>query len=151
VYSKSRGRSARPKAGMSIATPRANGATRLSRSSQSRDEPGLPCTKTTASSASSGPTDDTGVLRPSTSMRLRSTWIGGGGPSLWRPAGISTGGWSRTVNPARTARPNVRVNAASFGFTDREPNAKKPSAAFESSAPPPKRTRSIGLKRRPVE
>src|SRR5207237_825463 len=47
---------------MSIATARPSGPTASRRPSQSVREPGLPCTKTTASRARSGPASSTGAL-----------------------------------------------------------------------------------------
>ena len=76
-----------------------------SRSSQSRREPGLPWTKTTASAESTGPADETGTLSPSTTMRVGATAAGSGGPSTCAPAGRSTarGFPTREVDSNRAA------------------------------------------------
>src|SRR5919201_4099848 len=73
-YSKSAGLSAWPKPGMSNATARPNSPTPSTSASKSRPEPGLPCTKTTASVASAGPASITGEpIPPTTILRARGT------------------------------------------------------------------------------
>src|SRR4051812_3449555 len=67
---------------MSNATVRAKRPFAATRSSQSRAEPGLPCTKTTAVRAWGGPAWITRVLTPPTLIRLSRTPAGGlGSPS----------------------------------------------------------------------
>ena len=144
------GLSARPNPGRSNATARAYGETRLSRSSQSRRDPGLPCTNTIASDAPASPVDDTGTESPSIVARSPVTPAGSGPPSAWAPANGSTlrDLWPESLTAI--ARRIIRANSGSVGVIERDPNAQKPCAQRESVDAPANSSRSIALNGRPL-
>src|SRR4051812_29065389 len=107
---------------MSSATVRANLPLAATRSSQSRAEPGLPCTNTTASRASRGPAWVMRVLTPPTVSRDSLTPGGGfGSPTstlcsaaVAAPSGppSPTQYWEGSGSSARAADAQTRTNAA---------------------------------------
>ena len=119
---------------------------------QSSAEPGLPCRKTTASLASAGPACTSLTSVPATLNRPRSAAaIIRARPSTRPPdlprahASRGRGGAEMTVVARGSVPANIRA-----GPIWRVANLSKTTAASASSAAAAKRTRSIGLKRRPV-
>src|SRR3954453_695159 len=111
-----------PQPGMSSATVRAKRPFAATRSSQSRAEPGLPCTNSTASFARGGPASTLRVLPPATVMR-RSLTPGGsfGSPTstvcsaaVAAPSGppSPTQYWEGSGSSARAADAPTRTKAA---------------------------------------
>src|SRR3712207_1613072 len=129
VYGKSSGLSACPKPGRSYATARPKAPTAGTRSLQSSDDPGLPCTNTTASSAPGFPAWRSGERTPRTPTSVRGAAggadmggasVGLGAPASERvlgvdPHGVGDGGRRQEVAHADVAGAELVEQPCRFG------------------------------------